>query len=218
MTENEVGSRGKRSSSNEKIPTFLAFFIILLLLGIIAFTALIIQKQFFSKTYTPLELELKAVKQQIKREPKNEGLRLQLGYIYYRMDKKEKALTEYMKVTEMNKKNPVAHYNIALVYIDKDQIDKAIKELESVVKYDPEQHNAYNKIGELYHKKKEYDEAKENFLKAIEIESIISTYHLNLGKTLKAQGDNEGAINEFGEALKFSPEDTEVKKEIEGMK
>ncbi len=78
--------------------------------------------------------------------------------------------------------------------------------LEQVIKSDPRNHEAYFILGKIYMFEKNYDKSVEYAIKAVELKSSISEYHLWLGRSYLSKAMNSGKIKALFTAKKAKGE------------
>ena len=95
----------------------------------------------------------------------DDGIYYNLGIVYEKMKKLEKAKDAYLKTIELEPESIDAIYNLGLVYTELKDFKNAIKCFEKVIKADSKDSNSYFNIGLVYFKMKDYIKAVDYFQK-----------------------------------------------------
>ena len=103
----------------------------------------------------------------LKRDSKSIPVFLNLGGLYYRRKKYEKAISYYEKVIRVNPKHYQGHYWLAMCYWKLQRYYAAINTLEEVIEFLPTFKDALNLMGECYEQIGEGAKAEHYYLKAI---------------------------------------------------
>jgi tetratricopeptide (TPR) repeat protein len=103
----------------------------------------------------------------LEEEPNSIPAYLNLGGLYYRGERYEKAIPCYEKVIQLNPKHYHAHYWLARCFWKLERYYAAINTLEEVIEFLPTFKDALNLIGECYEKIGEGAKAEHFYLKAI---------------------------------------------------
>ena len=110
-----------------------------------------------------------------------------------------------------------AHTYLGWAYSFQGRIDKAIAECEIAIKLDPEFGNPYNDIGVYLMQQEKFDEA----IPWLERAKAAKRYeprhfpYLNLGRVYAAKGMMIKAQEEFREALRLHPDDSDLAEFVE---
>ena len=96
---------------------------------------------------------------------------IELGITLASQGKMDEAISHFMKVLEVNPKEPRAHFNLGLVYESQGKINEAISEDSKCVSTNPENPNAYLFLGSLLEKQGKVDEAVVQYRRALEVDS-----------------------------------------------
>ncbi|MDP2602838.1 MAG: tetratricopeptide repeat protein [Deltaproteobacteria bacterium] len=110
-----------------------------------------------------------------------------------------------------------AHTYLGWAYSFQGRIDKAIAECEIAIKLDPEFGNPYNDIGVYLMQQEKFDEA----IPWLERAKTAKRYeprhfpYLNLGRVYAAKGMMIKALEEFREALRLHPDDSDLAEFVE---
>src|SRR3970040_2348222 len=110
-----------------------------------------------------------------------------------------------------------AHTYLGWAYSFQGRIDDAIAECEIAIKLDPEFGNPYNDIGVYLMQQEKFDEA----IPWLERAKAAKRYeprhfpYLNLGRVYAAKGMMIKALEEFREALRLHPDDSDLAEFVE---
>lgn len=112
-----------------------------------------------------------------------------------------------------------AHTYLGWAYSFQGRIDKAIAECEIAIQLDPEFGNPYNDIGVYLMQQEKFDEA----IPWLERAKTAKRYeprhfpYLNLGRVYTAKGMMVKALEEFREALRLHPDDSDFAQFVEQL-
>jgi len=121
-----------------------------------------------------------------------------LGRIYRRIGKYDKAISNYKKSLELYPKGIMAHQNIAVVYGIKKEYENAINEYTEIIKLSPDNPEGYFGLANSYMMVSKFDLAAKNAEKTVEIYKKTNSHYLNEGYYLTGliyyySGNNEKA-------------------------
>jgi len=112
-----------------------------------------------------------------------------------------------------------AHTYLGWAYSFQGRIDAAIAECEVAIRLDPEFGNPYNDIGVYLMQQEKFDEA----IPWLERAKTAKRYeprhfpYLNLGRVYAAKGMMIKALEEFREALRLHPDDSDLAEFVEQL-
>ena len=151
-------------------------------------------------------------KQAIKENPNDALAHLQLGLLYYYVQKKSReSVDEIRKALEIDHALPDAYYNLGFIYAKSGQYDDAIDLYKRTIEISPKYAEAYLGLGIIYYYYKGMlVEAEELFNKAIKVDPKYAKAHFFLGNVYGGQGKYEDAVKEFRRALEIDPNYGEV--------
>jgi tetratricopeptide (TPR) repeat protein len=104
-----------------------------------------------------------------------------LGRIYRRIGKYDKAIFNYKKSLELYPKGIMAHQNIAVVYSIKKDYENAIKEYKEIIKLSPNNAEGYFGLANSYMTISKFNLAAKNGEKTIEIYKKTNSHYPNEG-------------------------------------
>ena len=104
-----------------------------------------------------------------------------LGRIYRRTGKYDKAIFNYKKSIELYPQGIMAHQNIAVVYSIKKDYDNAINEYKEIINLSPDNAEGYFGLANSYMTISKFDLAIKNAEKTVEIYKNSNSHYLNEG-------------------------------------
>ncbi len=117
------------------------------------------------------DLSIRVYEKILKKLPDSIPVLMNLGGIYFRNRKYEKAVPYYEKVIRINPRHYQGHYWLAVCYLHLQRYYAAIHTLEDVIESLPTFKDALNLLGECYERVGEAAKAEHYYLKAISIDS-----------------------------------------------
>jgi tetratricopeptide (TPR) repeat protein len=114
-----------------------------------------------------LENAIRVYERILKGDPNSIPVFLNLGGLFYRRGKYEKAIVYYESVIRANAKHYQGHYWLAMCYWKLQRYYAAINTLEEVIEFLPTFKDALNLLGDCYEKIGEGAKAEHYYLKAI---------------------------------------------------
>lgn len=115
---------------------------------------------------------------------------------YEKEENYEAAISEYMRVTELNRNDLDVAYCLAFVMNKNKQNEQAIVVLKDILNRKPENENASNLLGNIYFEEERYKEAVSVYMAALRYHPGSYDIYYNLGMTYTM-------INDFGRAKEF---------------
>lgn len=103
-----------------------------------------------------------------------------------------------------------AHYLLGVAYLKTDRITQAIPEYQEALKLDPDNGTYHAELAYCYLRLKKMDLAKAEVQKALELSGQNSLAQLVSGMIQTGDGDLEGALGSFQQALAIAPDDPQV--------
>lgn len=91
--------------------------------------------------------QLESLKQRAAKNPKDIEARIQLGNLYYDVNKYDQAIEWYRQALEIDPKNPDVRTDMATAYHLLQQTDKALEEIQKTLSYHPDYPNALRNLG-----------------------------------------------------------------------
>ena len=142
----------------------------------------------------------------LKLDPDNaEALHL-LGCVYDDMGSTDQGIKMLVRAVKVNPKASSYFYNLANMELKRGSHQDAIRHYSEAVRLKPDYAYAYNNLGRVLALVGQRDEAKGCFASAIRCgKPGYPEPQYNLGTELKAEGDFDGAVAAFQEALRIQP-------------
>ncbi|HYM37949.1 MAG TPA: tetratricopeptide repeat protein [Nitrospiraceae bacterium] len=128
------------------------------------------------------------------------------GVAVFKTDQ-QSAYVFFQKALKEDPKNRDAHYYIALIYAMQEKFQQAEAEIREVLDIDPDYPEAYNFLGQVFVKQNQRQDAIRAFRKAVgyPLYSTPDVAYYQLGLVLELEGDMQGAMQAFEDALKVTP-------------
>lgn len=104
-----------------------------------------------------------------------------LGRVYRRIGKLEKAIKYYSKSIELYPDGIMAHQNLAVVFGIQKDYERAIKQYEEILRISPNNVEGYFGLANSYMMTSNFDKALENSLKTVKIYEETNSHYLNEG-------------------------------------
>lgn len=144
-----------------------------------------------------------------------------LGACYQKLGRFDEAKSEYRKALRIKptegraiRKLWIVHVGLGNDYLKVGRLDEAMQEYLAAVALKPEFAPVYYNLGNIFLKRGMLKEAKEMYLRTIEINKYYAEAYGNLGVIFAKQGDLEKAEQEWRKALKFKPNLSSVKENL----
>ena len=137
------------------------------------------------------ERRIAAAKTQSARYPKNAGFHIMLGQLL--MERKKDlagAEAEFKQATELDKKNSMAMLNLGAAQNERGATDQALQTYLDGSKINPKEITFYLLAGGIYDSRQDWDHAKQQYQKALEIQSDNPLASNNLAYVMLQQGGN----------------------------
>jgi tetratricopeptide (TPR) repeat protein len=128
-----------------------------------------------------------------------------LGVIFQRLGKKQRAKECYEKAIKINPNYADAHYNLGNIFKELERNQKAKEYFEKVIEINPNYSSAHNNLGNIFKELGENEKAKDCYKKAIEINPNYADALNNLGVIFKESGENEKAKDCYKKVIKINP-------------
>ncbi len=119
----------------------------------------------------------------------------------------DKALKYLKKALEINKNYSAAHNALGALLAEQGKLAEAEREFKIALNdplYETPHYAAYN-LANIYYRQGKYKEAKAYYEQTIELAPAYAPAHFELGRTLEALGDLQGAWIHYKEAVQYSP-------------
>jgi tetratricopeptide (TPR) repeat protein len=146
---------------------------------------------------------------------------IDLGNSYYALGEHNSAISAYREAaSKTDDYSPTAYANIGNAYLGMKNYTKAQEAYLKSIEQDPGQPQVYLNLVEIYKlpwEGKKYD-GEQILLKGLEYKNADVTLLSNLANYYKDGGNREKAIEYFEKALKASPSNEAIKRDLEALK
>ena len=129
--------------------------------------------------------------------------KLNLSFLYYKLNNLEKAKTIIEEAIVLNPSLPNGYCIRGLILKNMNKFNESKLSLEKAIKIDNNYIDAYINLGLLHKDCNKIDEAERYYLKALEINSQSAVTHLNLGACYKEKQELEQAIIHTKKAIEI---------------
>ena len=155
---------------------------------------------------------LKECEEFIKMFPGYTNVRIhnKLGIIYKKMRLHDKAIQEFVKVSELENDSVEAYVNLGSAYIEKGLYDEAIKYLVKAKHLNPNLAEIYTNLGSAYRRKGEYDRAIEELNRAVTLKPDLWQAYNNLALAYRSKELYWESAMECEKILKLQPDNFNV--------
>jgi Flp pilus assembly protein TadD len=103
------------------------------------------------------------------------------GAVYEKLAQWSKAVGDYRKASELDKKEPSYAFNLALAMLNSGRLNDAIAPLQEVIRRDPRHEQAHLLLGDVYIKKKIWKKAQESLESYVALRPDEFACQFNLG-------------------------------------
>jgi tetratricopeptide (TPR) repeat protein len=124
-----------------------------------------------------------------------------LGMVYARQDKPDRALQEYQQAVTLLPDYVMAHFQIALIYDQENKPEQAEKKYLEVIDLFPRAALAYNNLGLIYEKRGDYLKAEEYYIKANDAHPLLPDPLYNLANLFMEEKEYGLAMDRFRRVL-----------------
>ncbi len=143
---------------------------------------------------------------------------IELGFIYYNQDqkdkdkpnynqdKKDKAKAYYEQANKLPPGYASAHNNLGVIYEDEGDVNRAIAAYERAIDLDKMFTVSYNNLARLYRRQERTDEVIALYKRALKYSPTDPSIHNDLGLIYNDQNWLEDAIEEYKTAINLSPD------------
>jgi type IV pilus assembly protein PilF len=119
----------------------------------------------------------------------------------------QSAYVSFQKALKQNPRHRNSHYYVALIYATQEKFAEAEAEIREAIDIDPDFPDSHNFLGQLLVKQNRRQEAIRAFRKAVSypLYGTPDVAYYQLGLVLELEGDMQGALQAFEDALKVVP-------------
>lgn len=166
----------------------------------------------------PLEREVYAWRQATEQRPEDAQAYTGLGLALIQVDREGEALEAFERAVELDAKNWVALMQVGVLVAEGDP-DRADDLLGRSAEYAPDGSKMLPLVaqGDLLVERGSLDGARRAYQLAIVDSPFVLEPHLGLARVLEETGDPKGALQEYREAARFDPGNTEITAAIERL-
>ncbi|KAF9792339.1 hypothetical protein BJ322DRAFT_1206970 [Thelephora terrestris] len=143
-------------------------------------------------------------------EPRSPQTWIAIGNCFSLQKEKKQALTCFGRATQLDPGCAYA-YTLAGHELVDTRIDQAINHFQSGIRADPRHYNAWYGLGTCYLRMNKVRMAEYHYRKAAEIHPTNAILIGCIGLTKERAGDNETAIQLYGKAIEYCPENALVR-------
>lgn len=149
--------------------------------------------------------------QAIEKQPTCAEAHINLGQLYYHQGKMDDALVHFKDSQIQHPDNVDIVAELALVLVGVEKFDEAEECIARVLSRVPDHPIALCANGDFFMRQGDNEKAKQNFLKAIEVDSGYYLPYSKMGLLIESQpgGDSAEALSYFEKAQNLNPEDPE---------
>lgn len=153
-------------------------------------------------------------------QPKNSKYQNLLGQSLYNLKKYEEAATAYQKALNLTPDDATLNYGMAMAQIEINQVGNAITHLKKACELEPTEALYHRKLARVLEYDNKWDDALSEFSRLLELmpkdkealegidsaKNVIADRHNRKGLELSNNGDHNGALNEYLDAIRFKPD------------
>ncbi|HVF09266.1 MAG TPA: tetratricopeptide repeat protein [Abditibacteriaceae bacterium] len=136
------------------------------------------------------------------------------GAVHEKMGQWSKAVGDYRKATDLDKKEATYAFNLALAMLNSGRPNDAIAPLQEVVRRDPKHEQAYLLLGDLYIKRRLWEKAQEALEHYVALRPAEFAGQFNLGVSYDYAGQFAEALRVYAEAERLRPRDPNVRNNV----
>lgn len=150
--------------------------------------------------------EMNLYRAAVKRGIESGLLHSRIADLLVREGKKDEAIAEYEKATQLNPSDLGSLANLATAYMEKGRFDDAERDFKRILATNPDNATAQNGLGLIAIQRRNFQAALRYFERAVQLDPNLLEAQVNLGLIYEKAGDLEGARKCFETFLaKASP-------------
>jgi Flp pilus assembly protein TadD len=130
-----------------------------------------------------------------------------LGIAYYKLGRKQEALSACKEAVRLKPDFAEAWNNLGLAYSEQGRYQEAVDAYKEALRLKPDDAAAWNNLGVAYRDQGRYQEAIQAHKEALRLEPDNAAAWNNLGVAYRDQGRYQEAIQAYKEALRLEPDD-----------
>jgi len=143
--------------------------------------------------------------QQLKHSPRDAGLLIQRGDLYFKMHEFDQAILDYSAAISIDPRADEAYFGRGMALGRAGQIREGIQDLSVYIQRHPHNARAYTKRGVRYLWLHDDKRAEQDLIKAIELNSANAEAHDDLGVIYARRGKYAEALQHFGATVSIDP-------------
>ena len=155
--------------------------------------------------YDALQRQAAQYTVQIQRSPKQAGLYVKRGQIYFELHQFDKAIDDYDRALRLDDHQDEAYFGRGLARGRYGLIEEGIADLTVYLHRHPDSSRGYTKRGVRYLWLGDVPHARNDLEKAIALDPRNAEAHDDLGVVLARQGDMQRAIENFSATVRIDP-------------
>jgi tetratricopeptide (TPR) repeat protein len=145
--------------------------------------------------------ELKAVNEELKKDPGNAGLYNKRALVYLGIKETEAAVNDAKRAIRLDSTNAAYYLTLIDIHFSQNQTRQAKELLESVTKKFPENTEALLKLSELYFLVRQYQKGIDYVNKALRVDEHLARAYYIKGSIYRESGDTTRAISSLETAI-----------------
>lgn len=157
--------------------------------------------------FQQFELALSRAQLATQLAPESPQVWLLLGRLYLQQGDFDQSLSAILKARTLDPQDPAALFDLGSLYFRRGEYDRAARALEDGLSISPAVPAALFDLGNTYFKLERYDEAIAEYEKAAELDESFWPAVNNIGLVLYEQGDIEGALDYWEDAVDITDEE-----------
>jgi len=137
---------------------------------------------------------------------------LSLGHVL-EAGKPEDAVAAYRQAAILQPKDPEPHLAAGMIFEKQEKFSDAVEEYKKALALDPAS-DALTGLANIYMRGRQFPEAAECLRKLVAAHPDQAAVHVQLGRVLAAEGQNDAAIVELETGAKLAPADLTVQRDL----
>lgn len=147
-------------------------------------------------------------------EPGSADILINLGVCLKDMNHSQEAKQTFLKLLEQTPNSPEAHYNLGTIYNGEEDTETAIEHLIKAVQLRPDYADAHLNLGNALLSVERKEEATQHYEQAARLKPEGYEKIQAISKLKEAEGDIDGAIRLFSDALEANDSDFRLFREL----
>jgi tetratricopeptide (TPR) repeat protein len=126
-----------------------------------------------------------------------------LGVVYQRLGRLDKAVEEYKKEITISPREPWSYENLAKITLDRGSPDEAIPLFRHALSLYSKLSASWAGLGRAYSQKRQFDQAITCYHRALALDPDNAKFHYQLGQAYLKSGEKTAAQKEFAETRRL---------------